>query len=723
MSEVNSTAAAKRLLEDYQVAGTQLYVVGAFDTGVTVYNQQVRALNLVWAGIASGVVPSLSETQQAVPGEEVSIAIVGAGFAGLTVAAALLKKNANAKIVLFEQRDALLPLQQGSDSRWLHPRIYDWPKAGSEASVAMLPLLNWTAARASDVVVQVLSHWRVIADLARDRIEVFCNARHLQIHETPEAPNKLRIEWVGEARDSCDGTARDDQRDVGAGASRDFDHVILTTGFGLERDEALSYWRNETIAQPSLDEPRATYVISGQGDGAMIDLLRIRIAQYRQDRILSEIFAGKTQLMDRIKKLHQREMDFPGKVNHFMELELISRAEGVQQEFDDAIDALRKRLRRDTEALLHLKVQRLSELFEPGTSRISFQNKVLVYLLYRCGGFVPSNLDEKALIQQYGVSSKRVIRRHGTLRDRQLKAMMSEELYQALETQREMPGTAKLRQGENARWPGGFFDQPGMPSEAVAAATSDTLKSSWRREYLPGPTQLMAGAFCAALAGFLAECHPADKRLRVTLHRTMIFGTEELLQQACEYQGICIDRSDPPGVSRTFPAGNGTIGLAYGRKRIIRSVRSVDPKKLNDTMRDLKLNEASRFMSPEVGFVLAIPLLERPNGGSAESTRVIGVIYVDSKAPGFFVEDEALKPLLRMARALLTALNLPRNAPPDRISNVQMDRHPAFPVTAPPIVDDMESRLEIIQSIEPPTLDAEMQINFDFTDFLPVRPK
>lgn len=381
---------------------------------------------------------------------------------------------------------------------------------------------------------------------------------------------------------------------------------------------------------------------------------------------------------------------------------------------------MRKRLRRDTEAILHLKVRRLSELFEPGTSRISFQNKVLVYLLYRCGGFVPSNLDEKVLIQQYGISSKRVIRRHGTLRDPQLKAMMSETLYEAIETQRVKPGTAKLLQGVNARWSGGFFDQPGMPSEAAAA--SDTLKSSWRREYLPGPTQLMATAFCAALAGYLSQFHPADKRLRVALHRTMVFGTEELLQQACEYQGICIERSDPPGVRRTFPAGNGTIGLAYGRKRIIRSVRSVDPQKLNDTMRDLNLNEASRFMSPEVGFVLAIPLLERPDGADVESTRVIGVIYVDSKAPTFFVEDDALESLLRMARALLTALNLPRNAPPDRISNVQMDRHPAIPVTAPPTVDGIESRLEIIQAIEPPTLAAEMQINFDFTDFLPVRP-
>jgi len=720
MSQENSTEAAKCLLGDYQVDGTRLYVVGAFDTGVTVYSQQMRALNLVWAGVSSGVIPSLSEGQHAVPGEEVSIAIVGAGFAGLTVAAALLKKRANARIVLFEQRDALLPLQQGSDSRWLHPRIYDWPKAGSEASVAMLPLLNWTAARASDVVVQVLSQWRTIAESGKDSIEVFCNARHLQIHETPESPDKLRIEWVGEARDSCDGTARDEQQHAGAGTSRDFDHVILTTGFGLERDGALSYWRNETIAQPSLDEPRAAYLVSGQGDGAMIDLLRIRIAQYRQDRILSEIFASKNLLMHRIRTLYLQEADNPDQINHFKELELISRSEGIQQEFDSAIDALRKRLRRDTEAILHLKVRRLSELFEPGTSRISFQNKVLVYLLYRCGGFVPSNLNEKALIQQYGISSKRVIRRHGTLRDPQLKAMMSDTLYKAIEAHRENSGTAKLLQGVNARWSGGFFDQPGVPNKATAV--NDKLRSAWRREYLPGPTQLMATAFCAALAGYLSQFHPASNRLRVTLHRTMVFGTEELLQQACEYQGTNIDPADPPGASRTFPAGNGTIGLAYSHKRIVRSVRSVEAAKLNDTMRNLKLNEASRAMSPEVGFVLAVPLIERSKGVGGPITRVIGVIYVDSKAPGFFLENDALEPLLRMAQTLLASLYLSGDSPPDRISNIQMDRHPPFPSDAPAPIADIENRLEIVQALEPPTLDAEMQINFDFTDFLPVRP-
>src|SRR5688572_32860049 len=60
------------------------------------------------------------------------------------------------------------------------------------------------------------------------------------------------------------------------------------------------------MGQPSLDEPRRAYLVSGQGDGAMIDLLRLRISQFRQDRILDELFSGKTDVLEAIKGLYQR---------------------------------------------------------------------------------------------------------------------------------------------------------------------------------------------------------------------------------------------------------------------------------------------------------------------------------------------------------------------------------------------------------------------------------
>jgi hypothetical protein len=58
------------------------------------------------------------------------------------------------------------------------------------------------------------------------------------------------------------------------------------------------------MGQPSLDQPRRTYLVSGQGDGAMIDLLRLRVSQYRQDRILDELFRGKDGLLQAITRVH-----------------------------------------------------------------------------------------------------------------------------------------------------------------------------------------------------------------------------------------------------------------------------------------------------------------------------------------------------------------------------------------------------------------------------------
>src|SRR5262249_37312040 len=129
-SPMNSASAAE-VLKQYQVDGLPLWVIGTYEKGVTVYAQQVRALNLAWALVETDHLPCIVKGSPA-PSKRTTVAVVGGGFAGLTFAAALLKKNVAADIYVFEQRDTLLPLQQGSDARWLHPRIYDWPSVGSD---------------------------------------------------------------------------------------------------------------------------------------------------------------------------------------------------------------------------------------------------------------------------------------------------------------------------------------------------------------------------------------------------------------------------------------------------------------------------------------------------------------------------------------------------------------------------------------------------------------
>jgi hypothetical protein len=100
----------KSVLEQFTIA-ENLYLLGTFEKGLTIYNQQVRALNLVWAMI------------EEVPKEVLRrVAVIGGGFAGLTAAVGLLQKGVE-HVSVFEKRAALCPLQEGSDTRWVHPRI------------------------------------------------------------------------------------------------------------------------------------------------------------------------------------------------------------------------------------------------------------------------------------------------------------------------------------------------------------------------------------------------------------------------------------------------------------------------------------------------------------------------------------------------------------------------------------------------------------------------
>ncbi|WP_457489213.1 FAD/NAD(P)-binding protein, partial [Tardiphaga sp. P5_C10] len=366
----------QQILNSYRVLAHPLFSIGTYDSGVTVLSQQVRALNLVWALVESETVRCTDTS------ERKRIAIVGGGFAGLTFAAGLLEKKVNADIVLFEERDTLLPLQQGSDSRWLHPHIYNWPREGSQVSAAMLPVMNWTAARASDVVVQVLTEWTRLSK-SHSNVQLYCNARHLHIDQHQAGLGRLHAEWIGEHRE-LNGTARTNRTGAAEGKSADFDIVVLAVGFGVEAGTS-SYWRNETLAQPSLFHPRRSYIVSGQGDGAMIDVLRLCISQYRQDRILEELFAGKIALVEHLKKL-ETEHQSAGHRDLFEDFEHLSST--FVADFENLLTQLRNRLRRDTAVILHLLVEKFSELFRPQTAKISFQNKLLIYLLYRCGGFI-----------------------------------------------------------------------------------------------------------------------------------------------------------------------------------------------------------------------------------------------------------------------------------------------------------------------------------------------
>lgn len=48
VSALSSQDKPEEVLRQFKLAG-RVYMLGTFETGLTIYNQQVRALNLVWS--------------------------------------------------------------------------------------------------------------------------------------------------------------------------------------------------------------------------------------------------------------------------------------------------------------------------------------------------------------------------------------------------------------------------------------------------------------------------------------------------------------------------------------------------------------------------------------------------------------------------------------------------------------------------------------------------
>ena len=87
------------------------------------------------------------------------MAIIGAGFAGVTAAAYALEYT-NAAVTVFEAAPRALWLQEHCGQRWLHPGLYDsGPLPGSLEPRTYLPVMNWTTGPASQVVAEVREQW------------------------------------------------------------------------------------------------------------------------------------------------------------------------------------------------------------------------------------------------------------------------------------------------------------------------------------------------------------------------------------------------------------------------------------------------------------------------------------------------------------------------------------------------------------------------------------
>jgi hypothetical protein len=222
-----------------------VFVLGCTASRVSFLAQQTRALNLI--AVLAAQERRLSELK---------ICVVGGGVAGVTAASYAQRLGCN--VTLIEQYNRVLTLQAGS-SRWVHPNIYDWPNAGWRTAETHLPVMNWHAATAADVIGQLREQW--------DALERPCI-----LGKRVTSINRIGERWEvtcssGEGSDAVALTC---------------DIVILAVGYGEEHDLAHlrspSYWTESDVHQRF--RRGGVALVSGCGDGGLIDVVRLCINDF-----------------------------------------------------------------------------------------------------------------------------------------------------------------------------------------------------------------------------------------------------------------------------------------------------------------------------------------------------------------------------------------------------------------------------------------------------------
>ena len=217
----------------------RVYILGCFTGYVTIHAQQVRALNLIDCLAKRGVLSGRSP-----------VAIIGGGIAGLTAAAAAAVRGVS-RVVVFEREEDLLVLQKTSEQRYIHPHIYDWPSPGALDDDAGLPILNWRAERAAEVVSHLSEAWNQIKK-ASGRIEVRTRCGELAIQRTTLGPEVQS-----------------------GGHWEPFDTVILAVGFGRDAQSGTdSYWTDSRIDGKEAAEEGAWLVCGSPDFSTFVEILR-----------------------------------------------------------------------------------------------------------------------------------------------------------------------------------------------------------------------------------------------------------------------------------------------------------------------------------------------------------------------------------------------------------------------------------------------------------------
>jgi hypothetical protein len=220
-----------------------VYFLGPFSRRVSFAAQQNRALNLVYA---------LRERNRL----RDPVAVVGGGLAGLVITSALVALGHH--VELFESNPQILARQRNASHRFIHPTVNAWPEHHSLDPTTQLPFFDWCADVCKDVMSAFDIEWTPVRQLL---------SQQKRLHLETEVKG-YRVQSSGISLEI--GHGRENKL---------FNTVIFATGFedenSIDNAREGSYWREDNLESIRDSNIEAHFVISGIGDGGLIDSLRL----------------------------------------------------------------------------------------------------------------------------------------------------------------------------------------------------------------------------------------------------------------------------------------------------------------------------------------------------------------------------------------------------------------------------------------------------------------
>ena len=339
-------------LSRYAIPG---HPAGVFGIGLgarrgTFQSQQLRGFNL----------PYLLETSSKVSGGK-KVAVIGASFAGIAAATGFCLRDCDVTII--EAQDYAFPLFTGNTQRPIHPNLFKWPSPESKVMMTDLPACNWQYGTPNEVIKQIMGPWPCTNE--------------------PRCIYGMRVERLLKGvKDQIHLTAKKSGKREGKSAFEDmFDIVVIATGFGREAEvtgiESPRYWALDDLDQDLNSAATVKqYLVSGTGDGAIIDLVRVATRSFD----LNALCAPRSILMDG---------DFMAEIARIEEAAPSTKLEASAY-FDAAYEnlglpkELARTLRNRSQVVATLNVGLDGVLWNPNAQSI---NRILLHALNHLGRF------------------------------------------------------------------------------------------------------------------------------------------------------------------------------------------------------------------------------------------------------------------------------------------------------------------------------------------------